>query len=337
MRKTAIVATGRYVPSRVVTNHDLEKWMDTSDEWIQQRTGIQQRHWVPETGEVGASDLGLEASKIALEKAGWQPEEIDLIIFATLSPDIDFPGTGCILQYKLGLQTTPALDIRQQCTAFLYGLTLADAFIKSGHANRILFVGAEVQSTALDISTRGRDMSVLFGDGAGAVCLEGIDTDNRSGLLGSVLYAQGEFSNILMMEAPASKCNPRITEEMIREGRHFPSMDGKAVFKHAVTKLPEVMREVNKRAGLSMEDIDLVIPHQANLRINQAIQKAMNIPEEKMFNTIQYYGNTTAASIPIGIDEAIEKNRITKGNTVLFVALGAGLTWGACIYRFPEV
>jgi len=336
MKKTAIKGTGRYVPPRVVTNHDMEKWMDTSDEWIHQRTGIEQRYWVPETGDVGASDLGLEAAKIALKRAGWNPEDIDLIIFATLSPDIDFPGPGCLLQHKLGLVTTPALDIRQQCSAFMYGLTVADAFIRSGYANRIVFVGAEVQSTALDISTRGRDMTVLFGDGAGAVCLEGVETDEPSGILGSVLHAQGEFSNILMMEAPASRLNPRITEELLREGRHYPSMDGRAVFKHAVTRLPEVIREVLEKTGLSMDDIDLIIPHQANLRINQAVQKSMNIPEEKMYNTIHRYGNTTAASIPIGLDQAIEESRITKGSTVLFLGLGAGLTWGAVIYRFAK-
>ena len=177
MVKTIIKGTGRYVPERVVTNDDLSQWMDTSDEWIRQRTGIEQRHWVPENGGVGSSDLGLEASKIALNRAGWSPEDIELIIFATLSPDIYFPGSGCMLQHKLGLEKTPALDIRQQCTGFIYGLTTADAFIRSGHANRILFVGAEVHSTALDISTRGRHISVIFGDGAGAVCLEGVETD----------------------------------------------------------------------------------------------------------------------------------------------------------------
>ena len=303
--------------------------MDTSDEWIRQRTGIEQRFWVPEGDNTGAADLGLEASKIAMERAGWKAEDIDLIIFGTLSPDMHFPGSGCLLQHKLGLDKTPALDIRQQCSAFLYGLTTADAFIRSGHANRILFVGSEVHSTALVKETRGRDVTVIFGDGAGAVCLEGIDTEEEAGLLASVLHAQGEFATSLVMAVPAS----RISEEDIREGRHDPHMDGRNVFKTAVRRLPEVANEVLEKACLSVNDINLVIPHQANLRINQAVQKAMDLPDEKMFNNIQRYGNMTAASIPVALDEAIEQKRVDKGSTLLFIGLGAGLTWGGVIYR----
>ncbi len=335
MKKTLIKGTGRYVPPRIVENNDLAQWMDTSDEWIRQRTGIERRHWVPEGSGIGSSDLGFEASKIALKRAGWQPTDIDLIIFGTLSPDIYFPGSGCILQHKLGLETTPAIDIRQQCTGFIYGLTTADAFIRSGHANRVLFVGAEVQSTALDVSTRGRNVAVIFGDGAGAVCLESAETDEPVGVLASALHAQGEFAEILMMELPSHKLNPIITEEMIRQGRHFPVMDGRLVFKTAVKRLAQVTEEVLEKAGLSLDDIDCFIPHQANLRINQAFAKSMNLPEEKVINNIQRYGNTTAASIPIAMDEALEMNRIGKGSTVVFLALGAGLTWGAVIYRFP--
>jgi len=334
LKKTLIKGTGRYVPPRVVTNNDLTQWMDTSDEWIRQRTGIEERYWIPEEGGVGSSDLGFEASKIALKRAGWAPEDIDLIIFATLSPDYFFPGSGCLLQHKLGFKTTPALDIRQQCTGFIYGLTVADAFIQSGLANRILFVGAEVHSSALDISTRGRDVSVLFGDGAGAVCLEGIETDETVGVLSTVLHAEGEFATSLMIEAPSLRLKPSIDEEMIREGRHYPVMDGRTVFKTAVRRLPEVAKECMDKAGLSINDVDLFIPHQANLRINQAFQKSMKIPEEKVFNNIQKYGNTTAASIPIALDEAIEQNRINNGSTVLFLALGAGFTWGGVLYRF---
>ncbi len=336
MKKTIIKGTGRYVPPRVVTNHDLEQWMDTSDEWIRQRTGIEKRHWVPEAGGVGPSDLGLEAAKIALERAGWAPEDIDLIIFGTLSPDIYFPGSGCLLQHKLGLKTTPALDIRQQCTSFVYGLEMTDAFIRSGYYNRILFVGAEVHSTALDISTRGRDISVIFGDGAGAVCLEGVETDAPVGVLATNLHAQGEFADILTVELPSTRLNPWITAEMIDKGRHYPHMDGSLVFKTAVRRLPQVAKSTMEKAGLSIDDIDLFIPHQANLRINQAFAKAMNLPEEKVFHNIQRYGNTTAASIPIALDEAIEQNIIGDGSTVLFLALGAGLTWGAVIYRFEQ-
>jgi 3-oxoacyl-[acyl-carrier-protein] synthase-3 len=333
MRKSIITGTGRHVPDRLITNEDLTQWMDTSDEWIQQRTGIKQRYWIPEEGNVGSSDLGLEASKIALERADWHPEDIDLIIFATLSPDIFFPGSGCLLQHKLGLDSTPALDIRQQCTGFLYGLTTADAYIRSGLADRVLFVGAEVHSTGLDISTSGRDVSVIFGDGAGAVCLEAVETEKNVGLLASDLHAQGKFAESLMVEAPASRSNPRIDERMLKEGRCYPVMDGKAIFKMAVRRLPEVTMTVLKKSGLSIEDIDLIIPHQANLRINQFYQQSMKLPPEKVYNNIQTYGNTTAASIPLAMDEALEKGIIDKGSTLLFLGLGSGVTWGACLYR----
>ena len=334
MRRTVIKSTGRYTPPRLVTNQDLTRWMDTSDEWIQQRTGIVQRYWIPEEGGVGTSDLGLEASHIALERAGWRPQDIDLIIFATLSPDLYFPGTGCILQHKLGLETTPALDIRQQCSGFLYGLSLADAMIRSNGTNRILFVGAEIHSTGVDKSTRGRDVAVLFGDGAGAICLEGVDSEPEVGVLASALHAQGEFASSLMIEVPSHKFDPSITADMIRDGRQWPVMDGRSVFKNAVTRLPQVTQEVLEKAHLTLDDIDLFIPHQANLRINQAFQKAMQIPEKKVYHNIQKYGNTTAASIPIALDEALEKGIIGGGSTVLFLGLGAGFTWGAVIYRF---
>jgi 3-oxoacyl-[acyl-carrier-protein] synthase III len=334
MKQSIIKSTGRHLPDRVVTNHDLAQWMDTTDEWIQQRTGIKERRWIPEEGGVGASDLGLEASKIALDRAGWVPEDLDMIIFATLSPDIYFPGSGCLLQDKLGLKDTPALDIRQQCTGFLYGMMTADAYIKSGYANKVLFVGSEVHSTGLDISTKGRDVTVIFGDGAGAICLEGEETDEKTGVLACEVYSQGKYANALMVEGPASRLNPRITAEMLEQGRHYPTMDGRNVFKLAITRLPQVTKVVLDKAGLGIGDIDLVIPHQANLRINQAFQQSLGLPEEKMFHNIQRYGNTTAGSIPIAIDEAIEMKLIGKGSKVLFAGLGAGLTWGAMIYQF---
>jgi 3-oxoacyl-[acyl-carrier-protein] synthase-3 len=333
MKQTVIRGTGRYLPPRVVTNEEMTRWMDTSDEWIRQRTGIEQRYWIPEEGGVGSSDLGLEASKIAIQQAGWEPEDLDLIIFATLSPDIFFPGSGCLMQHKLGLASTPALDIRQQCTGFLYGMTTADAYVRSGLANRILLVGAEVHSTGLDISTEGRDVTVIFGDGAGAVCLEGIENSDPIGVLASALHADGKFASSLMVEVGSSRNNPRISHELIEEGRHWPVMDGKTIFKLAVQKLPEVVNEVLEKAGLELEDIDLFIPHQANLRINQFFAHSMKLPEERVFNNIQRYGNTTAASIPIALDEAIEMKLIGDGSNVIFLGLGAGLTWGAVVSR----
>jgi len=333
MKRTVIRGSGRYLPPRLVTNDDLSQWMDTSDEWIRQRTGIEQRYWTPAEGGVGSSDLGLEASKIAIQRAGWKPEDIDMIIFATLSPDFFFPGSGSLLQHKLGLDSIPALDIRQQCTGFLYGMTTADAYIRSGLANRILLVGAEVHSCGLDISTNGRDVAVIFGDGAGVVCLEGVETDEPVGILASALHADGAFAESLMVEAEGSRMKPRITRELIEEGRHFPTMDGKTIFKLAVQKLPEAVNEVLQKAGLALDDIDLFIPHQANLRINQFFAHSLKLPEEKVFNNIQRYGNTTAASIPIAFDEALEMNIIGDGSTVLFLGLGSGLTWGAVIVR----
>ncbi|MCG8473306.1 MAG: ketoacyl-ACP synthase III [Desulfobacterales bacterium] len=337
MKRSVIKGTGRFIPSRCVTNDDLSKMMDTNDEWIQQRTGIKTRYWIPEGEIVGSSDLALEASKIALDNAGWQPEDIDLIIFATLSPDIFFPGSGCLLQTKLGLSDTPALDIRQQCTGFIYAMSTADAYIRSGMYNRILVVGAEVHSTGLDKTTAGRDVAVLFGDGAAAACVEAVETDANIGVLGSVLKADGKFAEKLMLELPGSKYPERINAEMLASGGQFPSMDGTRIFKLALRKLPEVTLEVLEQAGMSLDDIDMIIPHQANLRINEAYQKTLKIPEEKIFNNIQKYGNTTAATIPLALDETIEQGLVDpKKSTVLFVALGAGLTWAAMIHRFGE-
>lgn len=336
MRRTIICGTGRYLPPRVVTNEDMTQWMDTSDEWIRQRTGIEQRHWVGDEGGVGASDLGLEAAKKALEKAGWQPEDVDLIIFATMTPDIFLPASGCLLQQKLGLKETPTLDIRQQCTGFLYGIELADAYIRSGVYNRILFVGAEVQSTGLEISTKGRDTAIIFGDGAAAVCLEGREGEADVGFLASIVHTDGRFVDKLMLEAPAFRENPCISIAMLEEGRHFPIMDGRTIFKKAVVLLPKVTYKVLQKVGLTKEDVDLYIPHQANMRINQAFQKAMDLPEEKVFHNIQRYGNTTAATIPLALDEALEMGIVGPGSLVCFLGLGAGVTWGASLYRFPE-
>ena len=336
MKKSMIKSTGMFVPPNVITNQDLEKFLDTSDEWIKQRTGIEQRYWIDQEGETGSSDLGFEASKIALERAGWKPEDLDFIIFATLSPDIMFPGSGCLLAAKLELNSTPALDIRQQCTGFLYGLATADAYINAGLANKVLLVGGEVHSSGLDKSTRGRDVTVIFGDGAAALCIEGVETDEKTGVLASCLHADGNYAQALMTELPASKFPIRFPAGLpFDDPRYFPIMDGPVIFKKAVRILPKVINESLKKAQITLEQIDLIIPHQANMRINQALGQFLKLDDNKIFHNIQKYGNTTAASIPLALHEAIEQGRIGKsGDIVLFTGLGAGLTWGSVIYKF---
>ncbi len=319
------------VPSRVVTNHDLAEKMETSHEWIVERTGIEQRRWV-EPGEGGA-ELATRASKEAIERAGLEPKDIDLIIYATLSPDYMFPGTGVFVQRLLGLREIPCLDIRQQCTGFIYGLSIADAYIRSGGFKHILVIGSEVHSTGLDVSTAGRDVTVLFGDGAGAVVI-GRATDDQHMILSTHIHADGAEAEILWTEYPASTRHPRLSAEIMAEGKHFPKMVGKKVFKHAVTRMPQAIMEGMVTNGLKLEDIDMLIPHQANLRINQFVAKMIGLPEAKMHNNIQKYGNTTAASIPICMHEAIELGKIKPGDLVCLVAFGAGLTWGSAFLRY---
>jgi 3-oxoacyl-[acyl-carrier-protein] synthase-3 len=330
MRGSRILGLGFHVPSRVVTNDDLAKLMETSDEWIVQRTGIKERRWVE--GDVGASELAEHAAKKALADAGVDAKQIDLIVFATLSPDVNFPGSGCLLGARLGLPGVPALDVRNQCTGFLYGLAVADQFVRSGTMQRVLVVGAEVHSTGIDISTRGRDVAVLFGDGAGAAVVGPSEDEHR--ILDTKLHADGSHYDILMVEAPASRRNPRLTHEMLEEGRHFPSMDGKAVFKQAVERLPEVIGEVLAPHGLTIADIDLLVPHQANLRINEMAAKRLGLGADRVFNNIDRYGNTTAASIPIALCEARERGMVRPGSRVVLAAFGAGLTWGATLLRW---
>jgi len=336
MKQSIIRGTGKKIAPVLVTNQDLEKIMDTSDEWIRQRTGIEQRYWIPEDQEIGSSDLGLGAAQEALENAGWKPEDLDFIIFATLSPDIMFPGSGCLMAAKLGLDATPALDIRQQCTGFLYGLTTADAYIKTGLANKILLVGGEVHSSGLDKTTRGRDVSVIFGDGAAAVCLEGVETDENIGVLSSALHADGNYAEALMVELPASRLPVRCPRDVdLDDTRYYPVMDGQAIFKKALRLLPKVTQEAFEKANVTIDDIDLIIPHQANMRINQGLGQYLKVDDSKVFHNIQKYGNTTAASIPLALHEAMEEGLVgKKGDTVYFVALGAGLTWGGIVYRF---
>jgi 3-oxoacyl-[acyl-carrier-protein] synthase-3 len=314
----------------VVTNDELSTKMDTTDAWIAQRTGIRERRWID--GDVGASELGEHAARMALAEAGAETSEIDLILFSTLSPDVNFPGSGCFLQARLGIPGVPAMDIRNQCTGFLYGLTTADAFVKSGMATCVLVVGAEVHSTGLDVSTRGRDVAVLFGDGAGAAVVR--PTEGPSRVVDSMLHADGRFAEILMVEAPASRHAPRLTEAMMAEGRHYPKMDGRHVFKHAVERLPEVIRAILARNGLAVSDLALLVPHQANLRINEHVGNALGIAPERVVHNIQRYGNTTAASIPIALHEAVLEGRVREGDYVLLAGFGAGLTWGATLLRW---
>lgn len=330
MRGSRISGMGHYVPERVVTNDDLAAIIDTSNEWIIQRTGIEERRWVE--GDVGASDLAFEATKGALEEAGIEAKDLDMIIFATLSPDVNFPGSSCILQKMLGIPGVATLDIRNQCTGFVYGLSIADQFIKTGMMNNILVVGAEVHSSGLDMSDRGRDVTVLFGDGAGVAIVSASETDSR--IIDSKLHADGTHYDVLTVEVPASRLNPRLTKEMMDEGRHYPKMDGRTVFKNAVTAMPKVVHEVLQPHGFTTEDIDLLVPHQANLRINQMVARTLKLRDDQVFNNIMRYGNTTAASIPIALHEAIQAGKVNKGDLVVLTAFGAGLTWGANLIRW---
>jgi 3-oxoacyl-[acyl-carrier-protein] synthase-3 len=330
MPRTAILGLGQYLPERVVTNDDLAKMFDTSDEWIQQRTGIKERRYV-EDG-IGPADLAVPAAKQAVESAGLELEDIEFIIFATLSPDYFFPGSGCVLQEKLGLPGIGALDVRNQCSGFIYGLAVADAFIKTGMYRRILLVGAEVHSSGIEFADRGRDVTVLFGDGAGAVVLGATEDEDR-GILSTHLHADGRFVKDLWIEIPASKFMPRVNKEFIEQGRHYPGMNGKKVFKMAVEKLPEVINEALEANGLTIDDIDLLVPHQANIRINELAARVLNIPPEKVFHNIQKYGNTTAGSIPIALNEAIQEGRAKKGDTIMLAAFGSGFTWASCVLK----
>jgi 3-oxoacyl-[acyl-carrier-protein] synthase-3 len=326
-----VLSTGFFVPERVITNNDLAQWMDTSDEWIQQRSGIVERRWVE--GELGSSDLAKLATERALEAAGMKASDLDCIILATLSPDHFFPGSGVFLQRKLGVRDIPCLDVRNQCSGFLYGLSVADAWIRTGMYKCVLLVGAEVHSSGLEKSTAGRDTAVLFGDGAGAVIL-GPTEDSDRGVLSVHIHADGRHAEKLWMDAPGSRYNPWLVPEYIDQGLTRPVMEGREVFKHAVVKMPAAVREALEANGLALEDIDVVIPHQANLRITQAVQKALGLDDNKMISNIHKYGNTTAASIPIALHEAVEDGRIDRGSLVCLTAFGSGFTWGSALMRW---
>ncbi|WP_454988486.1 3-oxoacyl-ACP synthase III family protein [Capnocytophaga sputigena] len=333
--RSRIKGLGFYVPENVVTNDDLSKLMDTSDEWIQERTGIQQRRHALRGSDTTTS-MGVKASLKAIEAAKINKEEIDFIVFATLSPDFYFPGCGVLVQKELGLPTVGALDIRNQCSGFIYALSVADQYIKTGMYKNILVIGAETQSPALDMSTRGRNMAVLFGDGAGAAIVSRSDNSER-GILSTHLHSQGEHAEQLAMIAPGvgTKWVPQILAENDPDDvSYYPNMNGQFVFKNAVVRFAEVIEEGLKANGLSREDINMLIPHQANLRISQFVQHQFKLTDEQVFNNIMKYGNTTAASVPIALTEAVQQGKIKDGDLVVLAAFGSGFTWASAIIRW---
>ena len=331
MPRTEFISTGLYVPERVVKNDEFTQWMDTSDEWIRTRTGITERRWVAD-GQSGA-DMAYEASMQALGRAGLKATDLDCIIYCTLSPDHFFPGTGVFLQRKLGVSGIPCLDVRNQCTGFLYGLSVADAWIRTGQYKRVLLVGSEVHSTGMDLTTRGRDLAVLFGDGAGVAIL-GPTADDHRGVLSTHIFADGRQAELLFCDAPASARRPRIGQADLDEGRIFPVMQGKEVFKHASTRMPESVQLALQANGLTPKDIKVLIPHQANLRISEMVQRQLGLRDDQVYNNIQRYGNTTAGSIPIALDEVVLAGRLTRGDLLILTAFGSGFTWGAAAIRW---
>jgi len=330
MRKAYIDSIGMYVPPKVVTNQDLEKVMDTSDEWIRERSGIQERHHVD--GE-STTDLALKASEEALERAGMKAEDIDHIIFSTMANDYFFPGGGPMMTKRLGIPGTPAVDIRMACSGFLYGLSIGKAFIESGAYQNILLITAEVQSVALDFSTRGRDTAVLFGDGAAAVVLKGTEEDR--GIMSLKTHSDGRYAEDLMLRTPSTLDSPFLTHEVIDKGYNRVIMNGRNVFKHAVTKFPTVISEALEAAQIEKESVKLVVPHQANLRITEAVAKRLGVElHEVVYSNIHKYGNTTSASIPIALYEAMAEGRVSPGDIVVVASFGAGFTWGAAVIKW---
>jgi 3-oxoacyl-[acyl-carrier-protein] synthase-3 len=330
MPHAAITGTGFHVPARVVTNEELSRRMDTSDAWIRERSGIRERRWI-EPGTT-VDDMAAAAARQALDDAGLVPGDLDFIILATVSPDYMFPGNGVLLQRSLGLDTIGAMDVRTQCTGFIYGLATAAAFIKSGQYRRILLVASELQSNALDVSTAGRDVAVLFGDGAGAVVVEAREAGGD--VLASVLHAEGVHAAELWCEMPSGALPGRIDAEVMAQGRHFPRMNGRMVFKHAVRRFCEAAGEVLAAGGVAAQDVKLFIPHQANQRITEAFAARFELAPERVVSNIERYGNTTAASIPIALAEAARAGRLERGDLLVTVAFGSGFTWGANLIRW---
>jgi len=331
VKRSKVIGVGHYVPPRVVTNDELGAVINSSDEWIYPRTGIKERHYVDEG--VGASDLGKEAAEQALSDAGLKASDLDFIIFASLSPDYTFPGSACILQPKLGLSKIGVMDIRNQCTGFIYSVATADAFIRTGQCKCVLVVGAETHSTGIEFSERGRNVTSLFGDAGAAFIMAPSEAEDR-GFLSFHLHADGQYAKELWVECGGSVYHPRITHEMIDEGRVWPKMNGKLVFREAVSRLPEVIGEALEENDLKLDDIDLFIFHQANQRINEFVADRMGIPDEKMYHNIVKYGNTTAASMPLAFNEARLAGMVKEGDLVCFAALGAGMTWASMLMRW---
>lgn len=329
MPNSYIAGLGHFIPERKVTNKDLEKIMDTTDEWIVERTGINSRHWA-DIEKDSTSNMGTRAALKALENADLKPADVDFIIFCTLSPDYSFPGGGVMVQEQLGIDTIGALDIRNQCSGFVYGLSVADQFIKSGMYKTVLVIGSEIHSTGLDKTTRGRNVSVIFGDGAGAAVLRATDKPGQ-GILSTHLHSQGKFAEELVVMEPSSRSINRM--EYLPE-QIFPIMNGSNVFKHAVTRFPEVIMEALNKNGYTPSDINLLIPHQANLRISQFIQKTMKLSDVQVYNNIMRYGNTTAASVPIALSEAWQEGKVKEGDLICLAAFGSGFTWASALIRW---
>jgi 3-oxoacyl-[acyl-carrier-protein] synthase-3 len=330
MPRARFLGTGLAVPDRVVTNDDLSRVMDTSDEWIRTRTGIQERRWVRE-GETSAA-LAHAASLRAIEAAGLAPADLDAIVYATSTPDHFAPGNGVYLQRLLGVGAIPSIDIRNQCSGFVYALAIADAFVRIGSYRHVLVVGAEIQSTALDVSTRGRNTAVIFADGAGAVVLG--PSDDERGILAFDLHGDGSHAEKLWVDAPGSMYHPRVSARQLEEGRHFLEMDGKEVFRHAVARMPESVQAVLAAAGHTTGDLALLVAHQANLRIAEMMQKSLGLRDDQVYNNIMWYGNTTAATIPIALDECVRMGRLRAGDLVAMTAFGSGFLWGSALIRW---
>ena len=349
MPQSKIAGIGYYVPENIFTNNHLKKYMDTSDEWIQERTGIQERRYAHRTAET-TTTMAVEAATIAIKRAGITPQDIDFIVFATLSPDYYFPGCGVLVQRAMKMKEIGALDIRNQCSGFVYALSVADQFIKTGMYKNILVIGSEKHSFGLDFSTRGRNISVIFGDGAGAVVLQPT-TKIGQGILSTHLHSDGESAEMLAMYNPGTHANhwmPNkvadfdtaeigemfMSHDMIDKAQNFPNMDGPAVFKKAIIKFPEVILESLAANGLQTTDINLLIPHQANLRIAQYVQQQLKLTNEQVFNNIEKYGNTTAASVPIALCQAWEAGKIKEGDLICLAAFGSGFTWASALLRW---